>query len=277
MEKVIELLKNSGALLEGHFLLSSGRHSDTYFQCAKLLQYPDKARLALEDTVKLIMNDITSGKLKVDLVVGPAMGGIIAAWEVARQLKLPSIFTERDENGKMVLRRGFEIKDGENIFIMEDVVTTGKSSLECMDALKSYGGIISGLGCVIDIRTENTNQGELPFYPALKVIAVEPSGSSVLSGGQAGSHKIQGIGAGFIPSVYDGSIVDEVFIINEEDAKKTAKLLAGKEGIFAGISSGAAMEAALSIAKRAENKGKTIVVILPDSGERYLSTWLWEE
>jgi len=85
-EKIIELLRESGAMLEGHFLLSSGRHSDKYFQCAKLLQYPEKARAALEQSAGLIIDDIKTGKIKVDIVAGPAMGGIIAAWEIGRQL-----------------------------------------------------------------------------------------------------------------------------------------------------------------------------------------------
>jgi len=111
---------------------------------------------------------------------------------------------------------------------------------------------------------------------AVKVIAVEPSASPVLSGGQASPHKIQGIGAGFIPKIYDPSVVDEIYQTDETKAKDTAQLLAKEEGILVGISSGSILEAALTIAKQQENKGKTIVAILPDTGERYLSTWLWE-
>ena len=113
--------------------------------------------------------------------------------------------------------------------------------------------------------------------PGLYVIAVEPSASPVLSGGPAGPHQIQGIGAGFQPEVYDASIIDEVYQTDEAKAGTTARRLAREEGIFAGISSGAALEAALAVAQRPENKGKTIVAILPDTGERYLSTWLWEQ
>ncbi|MDR2716636.1 MAG: cysteine synthase A [Treponema sp.] len=111
----------------------------------------------------------------------------------------------------------------------------------------------------------------------IKVIAVEPSASPVLSGGQPGPHKIQGIGAGFQPQVYDPSVIDEVYQTDEVKAGNTARRLAKEEGIIVGISSGAVLEAALTIAKRPENKGKTIVAVLPDTGERYLSTWLWEE
>jgi orotate phosphoribosyltransferase len=158
-------------MLEGHFLLSSGRHSDKYFQCAKLLQYPDKAREAFEDVAAKIKEDIKEGKLKVDIIAGPAMGGIIAAWELARQLELPAIFTERDENGKMTLRRGFEVEKGANILIVEDVVTTGKSYLECAAALESAGGVISSLSCVVDRRAENAPDIPFPFYPAVKLSA----------------------------------------------------------------------------------------------------------
>ena len=113
--------------------------------------------------------------------------------------------------------------------------------------------------------------------PSIKIIAVEPAASPVLSGGQPGPHKVQGIGAGFQPKVYDPSIIDEIYKTDEIKAGTVARRLAREEGIFAGISSGSALEAALTVAKRPENKGKTIVAILPDTGERYLSTWLWEE
>ena len=168
-QKAINLLKDSGALLEGHFLLSSGRHSDRYFQCAKLLQYPDKAKEALEQTVSNIRDDIRAGKIKVDIVTGPAMGGIIAAWEVARQLQLPAIFTERDENGIMTVRRGFEIQKGQNILIVEDVVTTGKSSMECAAALESLNAVITGLACVVDRRAKEAQDIPWPLYSAVKL------------------------------------------------------------------------------------------------------------
>ena len=114
--------------------------------------------------------------------------------------------------------------------------------------------------------------GSLKMYnPDLKVVAVEPEKSPVLSGGNPGPHKIQGIGAGFIPGNYDGSLVDEVVRISDEDAFAGQRILTRKEGIFAGISSGAAFAAALEEARKEENAGKTIVAILPDTGERYLS------
>ncbi|MHB8827924.1 MAG: cysteine synthase A [Syntrophales bacterium] len=128
------------------------------------------------------------------------------------------------------------------------------------------GGTLTGVGEVLKGRK-----------PDFKVVAVEPEGSPVLSGGQPGPHKIQGIGAGFVPDVLNRGIIDEIVKVANEEAGSTARLLARKEGILAGISGGAALWAGLEIAKRAENKGKLIVVILPDTGERYLSTWLFQK
>jgi cysteine synthase A len=111
--------------------------------------------------------------------------------------------------------------------------------------------------------------------PGVKVIAVEPKSSPVLNGGQSGPHKIQGIGAGFIPNTYDGDLIDEVFDVENDDAIRAGRELAKHDGLLVGISSGAAAYAATEIAKRPENKGKKIVVLLPDTGERYLSTVLY--
>jgi cysteine synthase A len=116
-----------------------------------------------------------------------------------------------------------------------------------------------------------------PLKPEFKAIAVEPNGSPVLSGGKPGSHKIQGIGAGFVPEVLKLDLIDEVIKVKDWDAMETARELARKEGLLVGISAGAATFAALDIAKRPESKGKTLVVMLPDTGERYLSTPLFEE
>lgn len=127
------------------------------------------------------------------------------------------------------------------------------------------GGTITGIGEALKKRK-----------PSVKIIAVEPEDSPVLSGGQPGAHKLQGIGAGFVPEVYNSKVVDEIITVSHVDAGDTARNLAKKEGILIGISGGAALFAALKTAKRKESEGKTIVVILPDSGERYLSTWLFE-
>ncbi|MDR0624250.1 MAG: orotate phosphoribosyltransferase [Treponema sp.] len=170
MEEVIKLLKESGAMLEGHFLLSSGRHSDRYFQCARLLQYPGKAAAALAAVAKRITEDIQKGILAVDAVAGPAMGGIIVAYELGRQLGLPAFFTERDDTGAMALRRGFEITPGQRILIAEDVVTTGKSSGESAAVLESLGAKIVALACVVDRRAEGMPVS-WPIYPACTVRA----------------------------------------------------------------------------------------------------------
>ena len=116
-----------------------------------------------------------------------------------------------------------------------------------------------------------------PLKPQFKAIAVEPYNSPVLSGGQKGPHKIQGIGAGFIPDVLKTDLIDEVIKVKDEDAMETSRMLVKKEGLLVGISSGAATYAALEVAKRPESKGKTLVIILPDTGERYLSTTLFSE
>jgi cysteine synthase len=128
------------------------------------------------------------------------------------------------------------------------------------------GGTITGIAQYIK-----------PLKPAFKTVAVEPAASPVLSGGQKGPHKIQGIGAGFKPDILKLDLVDEIFKVSDDDAIKTARQLALKEGLLVGISSGAATYAALEVAKRPENKGRLIVVILPDTGERYLSTVLFQE
>jgi cysteine synthase A len=128
------------------------------------------------------------------------------------------------------------------------------------------GGTITGVAEVIKQRKQT-----------FKAIAVEPETSPVLSGGKPGPHKIQGIGAGFVPQVLNKEVIDEIIRVKDEDAGATARRLARLEGILGGISSGAALWAALEVAKRPENAGKLIVVVLPDTGERYLSTWLFQE
>jgi cysteine synthase A len=145
----------------------------------------------------------------------------------------------------------------------EEIWADTKGEVEVFVAGVGTGGTITGVGEVLKARR-----------PGVKIVAVEPDASPVLSGGFAGPHRIQGIGAGFIPKALNRTILDEIVRVTNDDAIITARALARTEGILAGISSGAAVWAALKIAGRPENNGKTIVTILPDSGERYLSTQL---
>lgn len=153
------------------------------------------------------------------------------------------------------------------------VATTGPEIWEDTDgqvdifvAGVGTGGTLTGIGTYL--KSKN---------PEIKIVAVEPADSPVLSGGQAGSHKLQGIGAGFVPSILDTQIYDEIITVTTEDAYEAGRLMAQKEGVLVGITSGAALHAATRLAKRPENAGKTIVALLPDSGDRYLSTPMFTE
>lgn len=139
-----------------------------------------------------------------------------------------------------------------------------KGNVDLFVAGVGTGGTISGVGKALKEKNKD-----------IKIVAVEPQGSPVLSGGESGPHKLQGIGAGFVPKIYDNSVVDEVFPVGDDEAIATSREVAQKEGLMVGISSGAALFAAQELAKREENQGKTIVVLLPDTGERYLSTILY--
>ncbi len=141
---VMDLFKRTGAYLKGHFRLTSGLHSQEYLQCALVLQHPRYAEILGEELAKIIsLKDI-------GLVVSPAMGGLIIGHEVARALGTPHIFTERDLEGKMTLRRGFQVTPGVRAVVIEDVVTTGGSTREVIELLKAYGAEPVVAGCIID-------------------------------------------------------------------------------------------------------------------------------
>jgi orotate phosphoribosyltransferase len=159
-------LREEGALLSGHFKLSSGLHSDTYVQCARFLRKPDLAAPAMAVLAKRLRD----ADINPDVVVGPAMGGVVVSYELARQLGVPSLFTERDANGEMILRRGFTLAPGDRVVIAEDVVTTGKSTLEVARVLGEMGVEVLAVVSLID-RTNGAAQLPFPNFALLPVQA----------------------------------------------------------------------------------------------------------
>ncbi|HCI28562.1 MAG TPA: orotate phosphoribosyltransferase [Fervidobacterium sp.] len=154
MEKqVMEILEKTGALLKGHFILSSGLHSEFYVQCAKIFEYPKYGEII----GRMIAEKIIQSGLKPDVVIGPALGGIIVAYEVGKHTGAKVMFTEREDN-QMKLRRGFELDQGDKVIIVEDVVTTGKSTFEVEEVVKSFGSEIIGYASII-----NRSGKETPF------------------------------------------------------------------------------------------------------------------
>lgn len=189
-ERVMEIFKKAGVLLEGHFKLTSGRHSNRYLQCAKIFRntkYSEELCSALADNFR------ADG---VEVVIGPAMGAVQMAYEVSRSLNCENFFTERDENGKMALRRGFEILPGQKVLVVEDVVTTGGSVREVMDIVKKGGGVIVGVGSIVD-RTGGEIDFGVPFSSviSLDVESWEPENCPLCKAGapapvKPGSRKI---------------------------------------------------------------------------------------
>jgi len=141
----LKILKETEALLEGHFILSSGLHSKQYVQCAKLLSHPKKAEIVCSSLCEKISQKLK----KIDIILSPAIGGIVIGYEIGRQLSVETIFAERS-SGKLILRRGFKIPKKSNVLIVEDVITTGKSALECSNIVKDHNSNLVGYACIID-------------------------------------------------------------------------------------------------------------------------------
>jgi len=141
----LKILKETNALLEGHFILSSGLHSREYIQCAKLLSHPQKAKIICSSLVEKIKNFLS----KIDIILSPAIGGIVVGYEIGRQLNLETIFAERIDK-KLTLRRGFSIPKDSKVLIVEDVITTGKSALECSEIITTNKANLVGYACIID-------------------------------------------------------------------------------------------------------------------------------
>lgn len=197
--------------------------------------------------------------LGATLVLTPGKEGMAGAVRRANELK--------EEHPGAVILQQFENPANPAVHrrtTAEEIWRDTDGHVDILVAGVGTGGTLSG-----------TAEGLKMHNPLLKAVAVEPASSPVLSGGQAGPHKLQGIGANFIPKNFDASVVDELFQVKDEEAIQASRLLARKEGLLVGISSGAAFYAAMQLAVREENAGKTIVVILPDTGERYLSTELF--
>jgi len=216
--------------------------------------------LTMPDTMSLERRQLLSF-LGAELVLTPGAEGMAGAVKKAEHLVA--------ENPRRILLQQFRNPANPEIHRLttaEEIWRDTDGKIDIFVAGVGTGGTITGVADVLKKRK-----------PDFRVVAVEPEDSPVLSGGKPGPHKIQGIGAGFIPEVLRLDLVDEVIQVSAENAGITARRLAKEEGILAGISSGAAAWAAVEVARRRNNEGKLIVVILPDTGERYLSTWLFQD
>ncbi len=163
-EEVLKILKDTGALLDGHFILTSGLHSPHYIEKFRILEQPAYT----EKLCKMIADNY--GDKNISVVIGPMTGGIILAYEVGRQLESRAIFTERIE-GKMLLRRGFKLSPSDRVLVVEDIITTGGSIQEVIDIVKQQGSTIVGLSCLVD-RSRGKAKFDFPFNPLLKMDVV---------------------------------------------------------------------------------------------------------
>ena len=214
--------------------------------------------LTMPETMSLERRNLLKA-LGAQIVLTDGLGGMAASIAKAQEL--------RDSIPGSVILQQFENPANPNVHLR----TTGleiwrdtEGKVDIFVAGVGTGGTVSGVGEALKMRD-----------PSVKIVAVEPTDSPVLSSGKPGPHKIQGIGAGFVPKTYNPAVVDEIIQVQNDDAIRTSRQLAKEEGLLVGISSGAAVYAATELAKRPENEGKMIVVLLPDTGERYLSTILY--
>ena len=217
-----------------------------------------KLILTMPDTMSAERRNLLKA-LGARLVLTPGAEGMKGAIAKAEEL--------RDATPDSIILQQFEKPANPAVHIRttaEEIWRDTDGKVDLFVAGVGTGGTVSGVGA--GLKAHNPN---------VQIVAVEPSDSPVLSGGKPGPHKIQGIGAGFIPKTYNGEVVDKILRVTNDDAIRTSRELAGKEGLLVGISSGAAVYAAVELAKLPENEGKTIVALLPDTGERYLSTVLY--
>ena len=257
-QAMIEHAEARGVLRPGAVIIEPTSGNTGVGLCALAAAKGYRALIVMPETMSLERRQLIRA-YGAQLVLTPGeegMAGAIAKAEAIAK-ETPGAFLAGQFTNPDNPRAHYETTGPE---IWED--TDGKVDL--FIAGVGTGGTITGVGKYL--REKN---------PDIKIVAVEPAGSPVLSEGRAGEHGIQGIGAGFVPEVLDTSVYDEVFPVRDEEAFAAGRALARREGILCGISSGAALHAALCFAKRPENKGKTVVVLLPDTGERYLSSALF--
>lgn len=215
--------------------------------------------LTMPETMSLERRNLLKA-LGAQLVLTPGAEGMTGAINKAKELN-------ETIEGSIILQQ-FENPANPAIHVKttaEEIWRDTEGTVDVFVAGVGTGGSVSGVGA-----------GLKKHNPDIKIVAAEPASSPVLSGGKAGPHKIQGIGAGFVPKIFDASVVDEVIPVDDDDAIRASRELTATEGLLVGISSGAAAFAATQLARRPENEGKTIVVLLPDTGERYLSTVLYD-
>ena len=255
---IIEAAEAQGLLKPGAFIIepTSGNTGIGLAWVSSVKGY--KLMLTMPETMSVERQNLLKA-LGATLVLTPGSEGMKGAIRRANELK--------EEHPGSVILQQFDNPANPAVHVRttaEEIWRDTDGQVDIFVAGVGTGGTLSG-----------TAEGLKAHNPNLQAIAVEPESSPVLSGGQPGTHKIQGIGAGFIPNNFHASVVDQIITVKDDDAIRASRLLAQKEGLLVGVSSGAAFHAALDLAKKEENAGKTIVVLLPDTGERYLSTVLY--